>query len=533
MEGGWPEGLDAEVGRAPGKAREAAWASAPRRRRRPPARLGPLRRQVLHARHDGHRPQPRPQRPVGRGPRQADRATSASPSTPTGVSSPCTAASCSASRARSSTRPSTRAKELAGTASDAELPPPSCCATSSRRYKQRRRAPHRARPSPRTPSSSSGAPSRPSSPRWNGPRAVAYRQRERIAHDLGTAVNVQAMVFGNRDDNSGTGVGFTRDPATGAKGAYGDFLVNAQGEDVVAGIRNTEPLAALETRVPHDPHRAAGHLRPARAPLPRHVRHRVHHRAGQALDAPDPGGQAHRPGRAAHGRRHGRRPGPSGSPTPRPLQRITERPPRRGAAPAVRRPPATRRARRASAPRRAPPSGRVYFTADDAAAAAERGEQVILVRSETSPEDVHGMLAAEGILTARGGLVSHAAVVARGWGKPAVVGAEALRIGAADNRSGSATSSCARATGSRSTAPTGTVVLGPGRRSPRPRRRRSSTTLLGWADDDPGGPPRRCGPTPTPATTPPTPASSGPRASGCAAPSTCSSATTACPSCAA
>src|SRR5579872_6093223 len=80
---------------------------------------------------------------------------------------------------------------------------------------------------------------------WNAPRAIAYREHEGISHDLGTAVNVQAMVFGNRDDRSGTGVGFTRDPATGAKGAYGDFLVNAQGEDVVAGIRNTEPLAAL------------------------------------------------------------------------------------------------------------------------------------------------------------------------------------------------------------------------------------------------------------------------------------------------
>ena len=99
---------------------------------------------------------------------------------------------------------------------------------------------------------------------WNGPRAIAYRVRERIAHDLGTAVNVQAMVFGNRDDNSGTGVGFTRDPATGATGEYGDFLVNAQGEDVVAGIRNTEPLSALARPVPQDPPRAAGHLRPAR-----------------------------------------------------------------------------------------------------------------------------------------------------------------------------------------------------------------------------------------------------------------------------
>ena len=138
---------------------------------------------------------------------------------------------------------------------------------------------------------------------WSGARAIAYRERERIPHDLGTAVNVQTMVFGNRDDNSGTGVGFTRDAATGENKPYGDFLVNAQGEDVVAGIRNTEDLDALAAHVPEDPRRAAGDLRPARAALPRHVRHRVHHRAGQALDAPDPRRQAHRRRRAAHGGR--------------------------------------------------------------------------------------------------------------------------------------------------------------------------------------------------------------------------------------
>ena len=103
---------------------------------------------------------------------------------------------------------------------------------------------------------------------WNGARAIAYRVRERISHDLGTAVNVQAMVFGNRDDNSGTGVGFTRNAATGENKPYGDFLINAQGEDVVAGIRNTEDLDALAARLPDDPRRAAGDLRPARAPLP-------------------------------------------------------------------------------------------------------------------------------------------------------------------------------------------------------------------------------------------------------------------------
>src|SRR5690606_4328827 len=89
---------------------------------------------------------------------------------------------------------------------------------------------------------------------WDRPRARAYRERERIPHDLGTAVNVQALVFGNRDDRSGTGVGFTRDPATGERRPYGDFLLNAQGEDVVAGIRNTEDLDALARRFP-DIHR--------------------------------------------------------------------------------------------------------------------------------------------------------------------------------------------------------------------------------------------------------------------------------------
>ena len=151
---------------------------------------------------------------------------------------------------------------------------------------------------------SCAAPSRRCSARWNGARAIAYRVRERISHDLGTAVNVQAMVFGNRDDNSGTGVGFTRNAATGENRPYGDFLVNAQGEDVVAGIRNTEDLDALGAPLPGDPRRAARHLRPARGALPRHVRHRVHHRAGQALDAADPRRQAHRRRRAAHGRRH-------------------------------------------------------------------------------------------------------------------------------------------------------------------------------------------------------------------------------------
>ncbi len=261
---------------------------------------------------------------------------------------------------------------------------------------------------------------------WDGPRAVAYRVQERIPHDLGTAVNVQAMVFGNRDENSGTGVGFTRDPATGAPGEYGDFLFNAQGEDVVAGIRNTEPLSALKDRFPAIHRQLLAIFRRLEA----HYRDmcdteftveqgklwmlqtRVGKRTGRAAlrMAVDMVGE-----RAIKLTKD------------EAVQRITAEhleqvlhPQFSGSGHSV-------LARGLGASPGAA-VGRVYLTADDAQAAAERGEKVVLVRSETSPEDVHGMLAAEGILTARGGLVSHAAVVARGWGKPAVVGAEAVRI---------------------------------------------------------------------------------------------------------
>src|ERR1700733_9435487 len=140
------------------------------------------------------------------------------------------------------------AKELANTESDAGIP------TELLRYLvdayQQIVERHTGKPFPQDPDEQLRGAIEAVFASWNGPRAVAYRVRERIAHDLGTAVNVQAMVFGNRDDTSGTGVGFTRDPATGAVGEYGDFLVNAQGEDVVAGIRNTEPLSALEDQFP-------------------------------------------------------------------------------------------------------------------------------------------------------------------------------------------------------------------------------------------------------------------------------------------
>jgi pyruvate,orthophosphate dikinase len=261
---------------------------------------------------------------------------------------------------------------------------------------------------------------------WDGPRARAYRARERISHDLGTAVNVQTMVFGNRDESSGTGVGFTRDPATGEQGAYGDFLINAQGEDVVAGIRNTEPLSALRDRFP----KIYKELLEIFERLERHYRDmcdteftieqgklwmlqtRVGKRTGVA--ALKMAVDMTKDRKIKLSREEA-------------VQRITAEHLEQVLHPQFKGTDLEVIAKGLAASPGAA-VGRAYFTADDAAAAAERGEKVVLVRSETSPEDVHGMIVAEGILTARGGLVSHAAVVARGWGKPAVVGAESVRI---------------------------------------------------------------------------------------------------------
>ena len=265
---------------------------------------------------------------------------------------------------------------------------------------------------------------------WNGARAIAYRVRERISHDLGTAVNVQAMVFGNRDDNSGTGVGFTRNAATGENKPYGDFLINAQGEDVVAGIRNTEDLDALKKHFPgiHD------ELLAIFARLERHyqdmcdteftieqgklwmLQTRVGKRTGAAalkMAVDMTSGTGRGPDRWKITRNEA-------------LQRVTGdhldqvlHPQFAGSGKLIAK-------GLAASPGAA--VGAVYFDADAAAAAAAEGIKVILVRNETSPEDVHGMMASQGILTARGGLVSHAAVVARGWGTPAVVGADSVKI---------------------------------------------------------------------------------------------------------
>ncbi len=265
---------------------------------------------------------------------------------------------------------------------------------------------------------------------WNGPRAIAYRLREKISHELGTAVNVQAMVFGNRDENSGTGVGFTRNAATGDSKPYGDFLVNAQGEDVVAGIRNTEDLNAMKKKFP------AIHveLMEIFARLERHYKDmcdteftieqgklwmlqtRVGKRTGaaalkMAVDMTKPTGTGKKAWKISKTEA---------------IMRVAA-----DHLDQVLHPQFATKSKGIAKGLAASPGaavGQVFFTADDAEAAALSGKDVILVRSETSPEDVHGMIVAKGILTSRGGLVSHAAVVARGWGTPAIVGADAVKI---------------------------------------------------------------------------------------------------------
>jgi pyruvate,orthophosphate dikinase len=374
--------------------------------------------------------------------------------------------------------PLDRAKEESGAATDAELPAAALqhLVTELKGVVEK----HTGSPFPETPMDQLRGAIEAVFRSWNGARAVAYRVRERIPHDLGTAVNVQAMVFGNRDDNSGTGVGFTRDPATGASGSYGDFLVNAQGEDVVAGIRNTQPLAALDGLFPA----IYAELLDIFARLEAHYRDmcdteftieqgklwmlqtRVGKRTGRAafrmaVDmVADPVIQlrhdeailrvtAEHIDQVLH---------PQFADDSAPV--LTKG---LGASPGA-------------------AVGKVVLTADDAAEAARNGESVVLVRNETSPEDVHGMLAAQGILTARGGLVSHAAVVARGWGKPAVVGAEALRIDTANKcfRVGSTVvkqGDVISIDGS-----TGTVVLGevPLTAASPPAE---MSQILGWADE--------------------------------------------------
>jgi pyruvate,orthophosphate dikinase len=260
---------------------------------------------------------------------------------------------------------------------------------------------------------------------WNAPRAVLYRRQERIPADLGTAVNIVAMVFGNLSDDSGTGVAFTRDPASGAKGVYGDYLPNAQGEDVVAGIRNTLALADLEKL----DKKSYDELMGIMAQLEEHYR-----------DLCDIEFTIERGKLWMLQTRVGKRTAAAAFriatqlidegliDEQEALRRVT------GAQLAQLMFPhfdETGAHKKIAQGMNASPGaavGKVVFDSYTAVKWSRSGEKVILVRRETNPDDLNGMIAAQGILTSRGGKTSHAAVVARGMGKTCVCGAEAIDV---------------------------------------------------------------------------------------------------------
>ena len=266
---------------------------------------------------------------------------------------------------------------------------------------------------------------------WNGKRAIDYRNYNKIPHDLGTAVNVQTMVFGNMGNDSGTGVAFTRNPSTGEKELYGEFLINAQGEDVVAGIRTPEPIARLQDELPQ----VAQQFKEIAQRLESYYRdvqdmeftvergklYMLQTRSGKrtaqaavkiAVDmvkegiiTPEEAVMRVEPGHV--------------------VQLLLP-----GFDPAAK-DAATREGRLLTKGLNASPGaavGKAVFDPDRAEEWGNAGEKVVLVRTETSPDDVHGMIAAQGVLTSRGGATSHAAVVARGMGKPCVAGAEGIVV---------------------------------------------------------------------------------------------------------
>ena len=314
---------------------------------------------------------------------------------------------------------------------------------------------------------------------WDTPRAQAYRRYNKIAHDLGTAVNVVQMVFGNKGEESGTGVAFTRDPSTGEQGLYGEFLADAQGEDVVAGIRTPEPLARMKERLPGAFDQLVETMR----------RLEEHYKDMQDIEFTVEDGK---------------------------LYLLQTRGAKRTAAAALKaavemvdeglitREEAVARidpgqfdqllhprldpdasydvvARGLNASPGAA-SGGIVFDADTAEDRGRNGEAVILVRWETTPDDIHGMIAAQGILTAHGGMTSHAAVVARGMGKPCVAGCEALSVDAKAKRASLNGRKLGEGDVITIDGGTGDVIIGEVALIP-PEINEDFETVLGWADD--------------------------------------------------
>jgi len=262
---------------------------------------------------------------------------------------------------------------------------------------------------------------------WQNPRAEVYRRANNIPSDLGTAVNVMQMVFGNRGDDSATGVCFTRNPSTGAEELYGEFLVNAQGEDVVAGIRTPRPLAEMREVLPE----AYDEL------IDTMHRMEAHYRDMQDMEFTVENGKLF-----LLQTRNGKRTAAAALKVasdlvdegvitkeeallriePDQLDQLLHPAidPSHGEKPIAKGLPASPGAA----------VGEVVFDADTAAERGGRGEAVVLVRYETTPDDIHGVIVAQGVLTAHGGMTSHAAVVARGMGKPCVAGASGIHIDA-------------------------------------------------------------------------------------------------------
>ena len=262
---------------------------------------------------------------------------------------------------------------------------------------------------------------------WDNPRAIVYRRMNDIPGDWGTAVNVQAMVFGNMGETSGTGVAFTRNPSTGAKGIYGEYLINAQGEDVVAGVRTPQPITKLEEDMPE----CYAEFMAIAEKLENHYRDM------QDMEFTIQEGKLY-----FLQTRNGKRTAPAaiqiacdlvdeGKITPEEaVTRIEAKSLDQLLHPTFDKDALAAGKVIGSALPASPgaAAGKVYFTAEEAKAAHEKGERVILVRLETSPEDIEGMHAAEGILTVRGGMTSHAAVVARGMGTACVSGCGEIKI---------------------------------------------------------------------------------------------------------
>jgi len=262
---------------------------------------------------------------------------------------------------------------------------------------------------------------------WNNPRAKAYRNLNDIPHHIGTAVNVQSMVFGNMGDDCGTGVAFTRNPSTGERKLYGEFLVNAQGEDVVAGVRTPKPIDELNNIMPEiyaqfvkcsqllethyrDMQDIEFTIEQGKLYMlqTRNGKRTVHAALRAAVEMVEEGLITQEEAILRIEPRH----------LDQLLHPNFDVKTMKAAVPLTQGLPASPGAA----------TGKVYFNSEDVVRAAANGEKVILVRRETSPEDIEGMVAAQGILTSRGGMTSHAAVVARGMGKCCVAGCESLKV---------------------------------------------------------------------------------------------------------